>query len=119
MLCTDQHYPESFPDLLPRLRFGSCPPAPAKTASIMDRKSVQFGSFSSGWARSRALASSRRGTMPYYHVNRNDQSTGDTEVHENGCGLQPHQENLLSIGLHTGCPRPVQGGDKHNHKSKG
>src|SRR3546814_10242650 len=46
MLCTDQHYPESFPDLLPRLRFGSCPPAPAKTASIMDRKSVQFGSFS-------------------------------------------------------------------------
>src|SRR3546814_8537310 len=41
MLCTDQHYPESFPDLLPRLRFGSCPPAPAKTASIMDRKSVR------------------------------------------------------------------------------
>src|SRR3546814_17096829 len=60
MLCTDQHYPESFPDLLPRLRFGSCPPAPAQTASIMDRKSVPFGYFTCGWARPRPLASHRR-----------------------------------------------------------
>src|SRR3546814_15601513 len=60
MLCTDQHYPESFPDLLPRLGFGRFLPAPAKTASIIDRKSVQFGSFSSGWARSRALRSDAR-----------------------------------------------------------
>src|SRR3546814_16458184 len=57
MLCTDKHYPESFPDLLPRLRFGRCPPATAQTSSIMDRQSVQFGSFMSGWARCRALPS--------------------------------------------------------------
>lgn len=41
--------------------------------------------------------------MSYYHVNKNAQSNGDHEVHENGCSYQPNPENRLTLGFHSTC----------------
>lgn len=41
--------------------------------------------------------------MPYYHVNKNAQSNGDHEVHENGCSYQPAAANQYALGFHNDC----------------
>lgn len=57
--------------------------------------------------------------MPYYHVNRNGQSNGDHEVHENGCGHQPYSENRLALGWHAGCAGAVREAKKTYTKANG
>ncbi len=43
--------------------------------------------------------------MPNYHVNKNAQSNGDHEVHENGCGHHP----ILKTGSRWGFMQPAAG----------
>jgi hypothetical protein len=57
--------------------------------------------------------------MPYYHVNRNSQSNGDHEVHENGCGHQPYPENRFALGFHTSCSGAVREAKKSYAKANG
>lgn len=57
--------------------------------------------------------------MPFYHVNKNAQSNGDHEVHENGCGHQPFDENRMSLGFHASCRGAVQEAMKTYRQSNG
>lgn len=57
--------------------------------------------------------------MPFYHVNRNAQSNGDHEVHENGCGHQPNAENRLTLGYHPDCRGAVEAAKKTYPQSDG
>jgi hypothetical protein len=57
--------------------------------------------------------------MPYFHVNKNAQSNGDHEVHENGCGHQPYSENRLGLGWHASCTGAVTEAKKTYRQSNG
>lgn len=41
--------------------------------------------------------------MPKYYVNKNAQSNGDHEVHEEGCSHMPLLENRIDLGVHLNC----------------
>lgn len=41
--------------------------------------------------------------MPQYCINRNQQSNGDHEVHQNPCVYLPAPENQIDLGYHANC----------------
>lgn len=45
--------------------------------------------------------------MPCYIVNKNAQSSGDHEVHREGCDTLPHLDNQLPLGSHDTCESAV------------
>lgn len=57
--------------------------------------------------------------MSYYHVNKNAQTNGDHEVHQNGCSHQPNAENRLALGSFVSCYGAVQEAKKTYRQSNG
>ena len=51
--------------------------------------------------------------MPEYYVNKNQQTTGEHEVHELACGYLPAPENRIYLGVHASCREAVQEARKH------
>ena len=45
--------------------------------------------------------------MPRYFVNKNAQSNGDHEVHNEYCGRCPNPENRIPLGWHATCVTAV------------
>lgn len=41
--------------------------------------------------------------MSKYYMNKNAQSNGDHEVHEEGCSWMPLPQNRLGLGEHASC----------------
>ena len=51
--------------------------------------------------------------MPYYYVNKNAQSNGDHEVHEDGaCSYPPDTANRYDVGWHSDCRSAVTEANK-------
>lgn len=46
--------------------------------------------------------------MPHYCVNKNAQSTGEHEVHKEGCDQMPDPENRQSLGDCANCSAAVE-----------
>ncbi|MAT56849.1 MAG: hypothetical protein K8F60_10565 [Melioribacteraceae bacterium] len=46
--------------------------------------------------------------MPNYYVNKNAQSTGEHEVHEESCSKLPHYENRIHLGYFFKCEDAVK-----------
>jgi hypothetical protein len=46
--------------------------------------------------------------MPIYYVNKNAQSTGEHEVHEDGCSYLPEPENRQYLGVFSNCKDAVR-----------
>ncbi|MDC9521925.1 hypothetical protein PSH55_12475 [Pseudoalteromonas sp. Angola-31] len=44
--------------------------------------------------------------MDLYYVNNNSQTTGEHEVHKNGCNFMP--SNKAELGMHSTCSSAVQ-----------
>ena len=55
--------------------------------------------------------------MPNYCVNKNEQSNGDHEVHEQGCTYWPYSR--VDLGWHANCHSAVAEAKKHYRKSNG
>lgn len=41
--------------------------------------------------------------MYKFYINKNAQTTGEHEVHQEGCSYMPNSANLLYLGLFTDC----------------
>lgn len=46
--------------------------------------------------------------MANYYVNRNQQSTGEHEVHKSGCEYLPDAQNRVYLGEHSNCQDAVK-----------
>lgn len=57
--------------------------------------------------------------MPYYYVNRNEQSNGDHEVHTGGCTFLPRIENRISLGFFAACRAAVTEARKYYRQVNG
>ncbi len=56
--------------------------------------------------------------MPDYYANKNPQSNGDHEVHEDKyCTKQPELVNRLDLGYHTDCHSAVREAQKTYNQS--
>ncbi|BDQ36949.1 hypothetical protein SYK_13090 [Pseudodesulfovibrio nedwellii] len=51
--------------------------------------------------------------MPKYYVNKNQQATGEHEVHEFSCGHLPAPENRVYLGVHETCKGALREAKKH------
>ncbi|MGV3610212.1 MAG: hypothetical protein ACO1N0_04620 [Fluviicola sp.] len=57
--------------------------------------------------------------MPNYYVNTDPQSTGENEVHENGCKHGPLASKQKSLGWHSSCSLAIAEAKKHYSKVDG
>ena len=57
--------------------------------------------------------------MARYYVNKNEQSNGDHEVHEDICRWMPEPANRLFVGDHTSCVPAVAAAKKYYPQSNG
>lgn len=46
--------------------------------------------------------------MDYYYVNKNEQPTGEHEVHKDGCRFMPAPENRIYLGYFSDCSDAVK-----------
>lgn len=46
--------------------------------------------------------------MDLYYVNKNDQPSGEHEVHKSDCSYLPDLQNRLSLGYHSKCSDAVK-----------
>lgn len=51
--------------------------------------------------------------MKKFYVNKNAQSNGDHEVHEEGCRYMPAAENRIYLGEFSSCSSAVREAKKH------
>jgi hypothetical protein len=51
--------------------------------------------------------------MPNYYVNKKAQTTGEHEVHKEGCPTPPDSANRLNLGFFTHCRDAVNEGRKY------
>lgn len=57
--------------------------------------------------------------MKKYYVNKNKQSNGDHEVHEEGCVWMPSSDNKKELGQFSSCKGAVQEAKKTYPQSNG
>ena len=57
--------------------------------------------------------------MPKYYVNRNAQSNGDHEVHEESCPFLPSYSNRIELGTFSNCREAVKEAKKHFNQVDG
>lgn len=57
--------------------------------------------------------------MALYYVNKNAQSNGDHEVHEQGCSFMPSDENRKYLGNFSNCRDAVREAKKHYSQVNG
>ncbi|HET9226222.1 MAG TPA: hypothetical protein VFR31_06120 [Thermoanaerobaculia bacterium] len=57
--------------------------------------------------------------MALYYVNKNAQSNGDHEVHEQGCSFMPATENRKYLGSFSNCRDAVREAKKHYSQVNG
>lgn len=46
--------------------------------------------------------------MAQFYVNQNQQSSGEHEVHMEGCDFMPFEKNLLELGGHSSCSSAIE-----------
>lgn len=51
--------------------------------------------------------------MAFYYVNINEQSTGEHEVHQDGCKHLPEYENRKILGSFSNCSEALKEAKKH------
>lgn len=57
--------------------------------------------------------------MSDYYVNRNAQSNGDHEVHEDNCQYLPSPDNRIYLGNFTNCQDAVEAAKKYYNQVNG
>jgi len=57
--------------------------------------------------------------MALYYVNKNAQSNGDHEVHEQGCSFMPSDTNRKYLGSFSNCRDAVREAKKHYSQVNG
>lgn len=57
--------------------------------------------------------------MYKYCVNKNPQSNGDHEVHQEGCSFYPEFQNRIYLGIFSNCQSAVREASKHYSRVNG
>lgn len=57
--------------------------------------------------------------MYNYYVNKNEQPSGDHEVHKSGCPRLPNRDNRIYLGSFSSCVPAVKEAKKHFNKVDG
>lgn len=57
--------------------------------------------------------------MKKYYVNKNAQSKGDHEVHDETCSRLPNSENRIYLGEFSNCKSAVEEARRHYNKVNG
>jgi hypothetical protein len=57
--------------------------------------------------------------MYKFYVNKNSQSTGEHEVHQEGCSYMPNSTNLFYLGLFTDCHGAVTAAKRYYNSVDG
>ncbi|RJP61089.1 MAG: hypothetical protein C4539_20410 [Ignavibacteriales bacterium] len=57
--------------------------------------------------------------MPSYYVNKNDQSTGEHEVHKDGCTYLPEEQNRKYLGVYSNCQDAIKEAKKDYYNVDG